>query len=69
MFTGRVTLEDMREERPAEYERLLREGRLDSVVTTPPSPNMLRFGRIVGFTAISLGVVMVALAIYALLVA
>jgi len=67
MFTGRVTLDEIREERPAEYERILRERRLERIEADPPSPELRLFARIVGALAIGAGLVMVALTVYALL--
>jgi cytochrome b subunit of formate dehydrogenase len=66
MFTGRVTLDEIREERPAEYERILRDHRLEKIEVDPPSPPLRRFARIVGGLAITAGLVMVFLTVYAL---
>jgi len=67
MFTGRVTADELRDERPGEWERLREEGSFDALVAPPPSQALRRAGRIVGTTAISLGLVLVALTIYSLL--
>lgn len=69
IFTGRVDLEEMRHERPAEYERLERDGRLDQVLVGPASRRLLLAGRTVGTVAILLGITMVVLTLYALLTA
>ena len=37
MFTGKATLEYMKDEHPLEYERLQREGRLEELIATPPT--------------------------------
>jgi hypothetical protein len=37
IFTGKMTLSRFRKERPAEYERLVREGRLGEILTDPPT--------------------------------
>jgi cytochrome b subunit of formate dehydrogenase len=67
IFTGRVSVEELKHERPAEYERLVTENTLDTVTTTPPSPGLMNMGRLVGTTAVCIGLTVAALAIYALL--
>ena len=67
MFTGRVTADELRDERPGEWERLREEGSFDALVAPAPSPALFRAGRVIGTTAISLGLVLVALTIYSLL--
>lgn len=67
IFTGRVSVEELKHERPAEYERLVTENTLDNVTTTPPSPGLMNMGRLVGTTAVCIGLTVAVLAIYALL--
>jgi cytochrome b subunit of formate dehydrogenase len=67
MFTGRIPLHELRDERPAEYDRLVREGRLEHAFVPPPQRRLDLFGRLVGTVAISLGLIMVALTAIALL--
>lgn len=67
IFTGRVSVEELAHERPAEYERLVAEGRLESLVAPPPAPRATRTGHIVGSIALSLGLLMVVLTLYALI--
>jgi len=67
IFTGRVTLAELEEERPDELARLQRQGGLDRIRTGPPPAWVIRVGRTVGTVAVSAGVVMVALILYALL--
>lgn len=58
MFTGQVTEAELRRERPAEYERLVAAGKLDRLAA-PPAPVWLsRGGRVVGATAVALGLVL-----------
>jgi thiosulfate reductase cytochrome b subunit len=66
IFTGRLTEHELREERPLEYERLKREGRLAAIEDTPPSAGAVAFGRLVGGTALVLGLVTVVLILYGL---
>jgi len=65
IFTGRVSMAEFAEERPEEHERLVRTGRLDAHLTTPPSPELERVGRLVGTLAVSVGLTLVVLILYA----
>jgi cytochrome b subunit of formate dehydrogenase len=65
IFTGRVSEDEFRVERPAEFERLSREGRLVDHLTTPPSDRLIRLGRTVGTTAVVVGLTIVGLILYA----
>jgi hypothetical protein len=69
IFTGRVPLNELRHERPAEYERLRAEGRLEALLVPPPSHALSRRGRVIGTVAVLLGLTMVGLTLYALLYA
>jgi cytochrome b subunit of formate dehydrogenase len=67
IFTGRVSEEELREERPTEYARLVANGTLDGVLTDPPEPWLLRLGTVVGTTAVTIGQLLVGLILYAVL--
>jgi hypothetical protein len=67
IFTGRVSLEELQHERPAQYERLLRENRLAALEVPPAPPRLKRLGYVVGTTAIVFGLLMVTLTVRALL--
>ena len=67
IFTGRVRLDELAHERPAEYARLVASGRLEEKLVGPPSRRVLRVGVAVGTIAILLGLTMVTLTVYALL--
>ncbi len=58
IFTGSVPEHELRDERPGEYARLVREGGLDAITVAPPTPAMVRYGRIVGGLALTAGVVL-----------
>ena len=66
IFTGRLTLEELRDERPDEYERLQRQGTLSAVRTEPPPDWLLRLGRTIGTIAVTAGLIIVGLIVYAL---
>jgi hypothetical protein len=59
IFTGKMPLERFREERPDEYRRLVDEGRLDEVVTDPPSRRARTLAAAFGFAAYAAGLVLV----------
>jgi cytochrome b subunit of formate dehydrogenase len=67
IFTGRVPVEELKHERPAEYDRLIAEGGLDKIRASAPSSGLINFGRLVGTIAVTIGLTVAALAIYALL--
>jgi cytochrome b subunit of formate dehydrogenase len=68
IFTGRVSEHELKDERPEEYERLVREGRLAGVQTAPPAPGLLALGYAVGGTALLAGILTVVLIVYSLIV-
>ncbi len=63
MFTGRLPLERFRAERADEYDRLVRQGRLEACIVDAPTRNQMRFARLFGFTALGIGVILIV-AIY-----
>ncbi len=69
IFTGHVSHHELSEERPAEFERLRAERRLDDL-EVPPAPDWVhRLGKIVAVIAVTLGLAMVGLILYAVLFA
>jgi cytochrome b subunit of formate dehydrogenase len=66
IFTGRVSEHELREERPLEYERLVREGKLAAIEDTPPTAGSITFGRVIGSVALILGIITVFLILYGL---
>ena len=67
IFTGRVSEEELRTERPEEYARLVRGDRLQEIETDPPPLWLKNFGRIIGYSAITTGFVLFGLTLLALL--
>jgi cytochrome b subunit of formate dehydrogenase/nitrate/TMAO reductase-like tetraheme cytochrome c subunit len=59
MFTGKMRLSWFKEERPVEYERMVAEGTLDSIIVPPPSLKFRVFARIFGFIAYFIGLFLV----------
>jgi cytochrome b subunit of formate dehydrogenase len=56
VFTGRVPLERFKEERPLEYERLVAESRLESVLAPAPTRSVLVRAYVFGFAAVAVGI-------------
>jgi cytochrome b subunit of formate dehydrogenase len=67
IFTGRVTDEELRDERPDEFERLQREHGLARLRVDPPKPWVLPLGRTIGTLAVAVGLTLVGLILYAFL--
>jgi cytochrome b subunit of formate dehydrogenase len=67
MFTGRATLDYMKEEHPLQYERLAREGRIDEMIAPPPSRAAYLWSVSLGLIALSLGILLIGLIIWALI--
>jgi cytochrome b subunit of formate dehydrogenase len=61
MFTGSMTLEEFKEERTLEYERLVKEGKLEEYIVGAPSPRMARYSKILGFVLIIAGLILLFL--------
>ncbi len=66
IFTGSVSDHELRHERAAEYERLRAAGLLDARSVPAPDPLVMRRGRAVGTTALTLGIGLVILIVYAI---
>ncbi len=66
IFTGRVSEAELRDERPLEYARLVAEGGLEAIKTDPPPLWLRNFGRIIGFTVITIGFTLFVLTLRAL---
>jgi cytochrome b subunit of formate dehydrogenase len=66
IFTGRVSEHDLAEERADEYERV-RKGGAPSLSASPPSVRSEIVGRIVGTIAVTTGLLVVSLILYAML--
>lgn len=58
IFTGSVELEEFKEDRPRQYEELVKNGELESLIVEEPSPALLKVARVFGFTALSIGIIL-----------
>jgi cytochrome b subunit of formate dehydrogenase/uncharacterized protein with PIN domain len=67
MFTGGVPLEEFKRDRPREYQQMVEAGELEQNLMPAPQPLIVKFWRRFGFTALALGLSLIALIIYAAL--
>jgi cytochrome b subunit of formate dehydrogenase len=65
IFTGTVPEPEFAEERPLEYARLKNEGKFEELITDPPSRRQLLWARILGLSALALGVGLIVCVIFA----
>ncbi|RUM41521.1 MAG: hypothetical protein DSY70_01170 [Desulfobulbus sp.] len=64
IFTGSIPLEELKHERPREYEMLVAEGRLDDLIVEKPPRWLVFSAYIFGFTALTIGMGLVFLIMY-----
>jgi predicted CXXCH cytochrome family protein len=69
IFTGRVTLEELRHDKPDEYEEAVRRGELEARLVRPISRPVERAFRVFGFIALGIGLTLIFLILYAMLFA
>jgi cytochrome b subunit of formate dehydrogenase len=67
IFTGVTPLARFKEERPAEYERLVAAGELEARIVPAPSPLQLRRARVFGVAAVATGLLLVLAIFWSLL--
>ena len=67
IFTGRVSLEELKRERPAEYEELVAKGELEKRLADPMRPDQIRIIKIFAWTALIIGMSLVIGIIYAMI--
>jgi cytochrome b subunit of formate dehydrogenase len=68
MFTGRATLDYMKEEHPLEYQRWVQEGTLEKRIAPPPTRAHYLWSVSLGLVGLSIGLLLIALMIWALAV-
>ena len=69
IFTGRMSLEEFRLDKPAEYEELVRRGTLAKHLVDPYPPVVIKGARAFGWLALAIGFSMVIWILYAMLFA
>nr|VFK14470.1 MAG: Cytochrome b subunit of formate dehydrogenase [Candidatus Kentron sp. LPFa] len=61
MFTGACSLEEFKEERKVEYDRLVANGELEKYLVDPPSKRMTLYSKILGAILIAFGLILLTL--------
>jgi cytochrome b subunit of formate dehydrogenase len=69
IFTGRMSLEEFQQDKPMEYDELVKSGKLEQHLVEPFPTVLERVVRIFGWTALTLGLLMVVWIIYAMVFA
>jgi len=69
IFTGTMPLDEFKQDRPREYEELVRTGGLEARMEPAPDPREVRKWRRFGWLALSLGVGLILMILYAALFA
>lgn len=68
IFTGHVPLEEYRHDRPRDYERMVKSGKLEKyTIETEFSPSKIKMIKIFGFLALGIGTILIVLIIYSLI--
>jgi len=67
VFTGRMSLERFKAERPLEYQRLVDNGELEAYLVEPPNPRQLRDAYVFGSIFLIIGIMLAIFIIWALL--
>jgi len=65
IFTGVESEEEFKAKRPMEYERLARQGKLERRIAEAPGSWQINFSKVVGYTAIAIGLVLLVLTLTA----
>jgi cytochrome b subunit of formate dehydrogenase len=69
VFTGRMDIEELEEDKPAEYEAHLKSGTLEAHLVEPYQPIVIRAVKVFGWTALTIGFSIVVWIIYAMIFA
>ncbi|HSQ60705.1 MAG TPA: hypothetical protein VLT84_09785 [Acidobacteriota bacterium] len=69
VFTGRMPLEEFQEDKPGEYDELVRRGELEKHLVEPYPPIVIRAIRAFGWTALTIGFAIVLWILYAMIFA
>ncbi len=67
IFTGRMTLDELKHDKPGEYARLIRSGRLAEHLVEPFPRHAERVIRIFAYAALTIGLTLIALILYSML--
>jgi cytochrome b subunit of formate dehydrogenase len=66
IFTGQVPIEELKRDKPREYEELVAAGRLEATLVEPYPKKLERLFKIFGFTALGVGLTLIGLIVYSM---
>jgi cytochrome b subunit of formate dehydrogenase len=69
IFTGRVPVEELKHDKPREYEKLVEAGKLEEFLVHPYPKKMQRLFRVFGFSALAVGLIVIVLILYSMITA
>jgi hypothetical protein len=69
VFTGQMSVEELKRDKPVEYEELVKSGKLEQCLVPPHPPVVIKTIRVFAWTALALGFSMVIWIVYAMLFA
>jgi cytochrome b subunit of formate dehydrogenase len=69
IFTGRVPIDEFKFDKPAEYEELVASGKLEEHLAGPIPKQLEKVFRVFGFIALTIGLTLIGLIIYAMVFA
>ncbi len=67
IFTGRVSLEELETDRPREYSVMKEQHKLEKRLKPPPPKWFVRLAKIFGFSALTVGMVIIVMIIYSMI--
>jgi cytochrome b subunit of formate dehydrogenase len=69
IFTGGVPLEEFKRDRPREYQQMVESGELEKHFMPPPNPLAVKLWQRIGFTALTIGILLILLILFAQILA
>ena len=67
IFTGSMSLEELKEDRPRQYNALIGTSELDERLVDPPPAWLVKAAKIFGFTALTIGLIIIVMIIYSMI--
>ena len=67
IFTGRISLEELKYDKPREYERMVESGRLEEYLVDPFPEGAEKASRVFGFVALGIGLALIAAIVYSMI--
>ncbi|MCB9247881.1 MAG: hypothetical protein H6613_04710 [Ignavibacteriales bacterium] len=67
IFTGSMSLEELKEDRPRQYNALIGTSELDERMVDPPPAWLVKAAKIFGFTALTIGLIIIVMIIYSMI--